>query len=117
MRGDENSPESGCYAFCSVFLRRDEDVGEGDEVLDLGRGYRIDVTEENVERGGRLWEVDVGKLVGGVVGLRKRKHVSEDGRGHGQDASVDPELLAVYCTENEIRVFSVERVGHPQFEW
>ena len=117
MRGDEDGSESGYYAFCSVFLRRDEDVGEGDKVLDLGRRDRVDVTKENVEGGSRLWEIDVGKLVGRVVRLRKREHVPKDGRGDGQDASVDPELLAVYCTEDEIRVFSVERVGHPQLEW
>ena len=83
MGRNEDGPESRYYTFCLIFLRRDENIAESAEVLDFGRGYRIDVSEENVERGRRLGKVDVWRLMGGVVGLRERQHVPEDGRSDG----------------------------------
>jgi hypothetical protein len=79
VRRNEDGSESGYYAFCSVFLCRDEKVVEGGKILDFGRGDWVDVSEESVKGSDRFRKIDVWKFVRRVMGLREGKHIPEDG--------------------------------------
>jgi len=37
-----------------------------------------DVSEKGAKCGCYLWKIDVGRLVGGIVGVREGEHVPED---------------------------------------